>query len=247
MKKYSLLLLCVITLALQAAAPVEKIENLNTFSLLKNRELTGKNIKHVILYEKQQFLKKPTASKLSSLTPISVNDVAMHNKIIALVSQRYRTNNFSYSSFLTLEPTSLYIPQRNPSANPSYLENYLERTHLPANFSDALLVQSINISVGLDTVPLYLGCNAEIVHPLHNFPSTTINSVTSSIRGLQLQNTNIQDILPEDLANFPHVDTIVLSESTPEELRVQNSLQNPHIQFEYSSRLKTVFELFGNR
>ncbi len=246
MKKYSLLFLCMITLALQAAAPVEEIERLNTFSLLKNRELTGKNIKQVILYEKQRFLKKPTASKLSSLIPISVNDVAMHNKIIALVSQQYYNNNFGYSSFLTLAPISLYIPQKNPSANPSYLENYLERIHLPANHFDALRIQSINVPIGLNTVPLYLGSRAEIASPLHDFPDTTIDAFTSSIRALQLQNTNIQEILPEDLDRFPHVHTIILSESTPEEIRIQNLQQNPTIRFEYTSALKAVDELFDN-
>lgn len=232
---------------MQSSAPAE---NKNIFSHIKERERTGKWSKEFIIArerEKERLLNSYGSE--SSTIPISVHDATVHNKIIAVVSEPYPFTP-PFSAFLSLQPSFLYTQETDPINNMSYFKmNTVATQNIPPDRFAPL--QYINNITGLGTAPIYLaygGFRGTIsLFPIASAPPQHIDMIKNSIKGLQLQNTNIQEILPEDLASFPHVHTIILPDSTPEQLCIKNSLQNPNIHFEYSSRSKTAAELFGNR
>jgi len=156
----------------------------------------------------RQQMLKSDGTQPSSV-PISINDAVQGGAIIAIASEPIPP---AIASNLVFDR---YPISRNPA---------------PLRFINA--AHGLN-AISLKTIPSDSKSNTPI-----DIPAEFTQEMRNLIGVIQLQNSDIYNIRKDQIADFPNLKIIVLSDQTPEEARKANAKYNPGIEFRYVSSNK---------
>lgn len=194
----------------------------NIFSMIQERQYQGDKQLSSILSaeEKNKILESAGAYKSPLPVPINIKE-ALDAGALPIIS---KLSSEPFSTLRILPGYSYDHEQYDPVDQITYDETLKYINNADGLAKDALFYANGRLYGPLGIQPLeFLG----------DFDPEDQAEIMQEVQTLFLQNTNITEILPNYIARFPNLQRVVLTPSTPANIREQNSRLNPGITFEY--------------